>query len=596
MRRPLLALVALVALPFFTGVARAADPIMPLSDVKAGMHCTALSVIQGTTISSFKADVIDVVLDPSVGAQILIRVSGPAVDATGIGPGFSGSPIYCLDTNGVSRNAGAISYGLGDYGNKLALVTPIEQILGEPVSPPAASRVLTTRERRSVAQLASPLTLTGLTPSLADRITAAARSRHLTVLAVPGRPLNKYAPQVLKPGSAFSVGLSSGDVELSAIGTVAYTSGNTVWGFGHALDGVGRRSLLLQDAYVYTVVNNPNGDFGITYKLAAPGNDLGVLTGDSFNAVTGTIGALPAITDLTVTARDVNTGETRTTHTRVADEIALGPPTGASPLRIVAPTAVADNAVRVLHSEPAQVTSSMCVKATLVGYSRTLSFCNRYVSDAGLGDPPFDVDTATGVLDGVVFAGLQVKSLAVDIQSRRGLAEAFLTRGKTPKRLRRGHKATIALTARVVRGANRVFTFPLKVPGNLRPGRYDLVISGPSATPSSGDIGSFLAQLVGGDTTNLDSGAVSFAELAKRFAALGQYDGLFAAFTRPGSGAKNAGAGAGSAFVGYRLTAARKKKKKKGSGGVTSSPPVKAYRNADLRLDGTLTLPVEVVR
>ena len=46
MRRPLLALVALVALPFFTGVARAADPIMPLSDVKAGMHCTALSVIE----------------------------------------------------------------------------------------------------------------------------------------------------------------------------------------------------------------------------------------------------------------------------------------------------------------------------------------------------------------------------------------------------------------------------------------------------------------------------------------------------------------------------------------------------------------------
>ena len=88
MRRPLLALVALVALPSFTGVARAADPIMPLSDVKAGMHCTALSVIQGTTISSFKADVIDVVLDPSVGAQILIRVSGPAVDDTGIGPGF----------------------------------------------------------------------------------------------------------------------------------------------------------------------------------------------------------------------------------------------------------------------------------------------------------------------------------------------------------------------------------------------------------------------------------------------------------------------------------------------------------------------------
>src|SRR2546423_15024186 len=111
MRRPLLALVALVALPFFTGVARAADPIMPLSDVKAGMHCTALSVIQGTTISSFKADVIDVVLDPSVGGQILIRVSGPAVDATGIAPGFSGAPIYCPSPKRGPRNRGGIDSG-----------------------------------------------------------------------------------------------------------------------------------------------------------------------------------------------------------------------------------------------------------------------------------------------------------------------------------------------------------------------------------------------------------------------------------------------------------------------------------------------------
>ena len=41
------------------------------------------------------------------------------------------------------------------------------------------------------------------------------------------------------------------------MGTVTYVDGDTVWAFGHPLDGAGRRSLLLQDAYVYTVVNNP---------------------------------------------------------------------------------------------------------------------------------------------------------------------------------------------------------------------------------------------------------------------------------------------------------------------------------------------------
>jgi hypothetical protein len=33
--------------------ARAADPILPLAEVRAGMQCTGLSVIRGTEIASF---------------------------------------------------------------------------------------------------------------------------------------------------------------------------------------------------------------------------------------------------------------------------------------------------------------------------------------------------------------------------------------------------------------------------------------------------------------------------------------------------------------------------------------------------------------
>ena len=75
-------------------------------------------MIRGTDISSFDVEVIDVLRDgPSYLDRILIRVSGPAVDATGLGPGFSGSPIYCPGAGGPA-NAGAISEGVGDYGNK----------------------------------------------------------------------------------------------------------------------------------------------------------------------------------------------------------------------------------------------------------------------------------------------------------------------------------------------------------------------------------------------------------------------------------------------------------------------------------------------
>src|SRR3954454_19608784 len=83
--------------------ARAAEPIMPLSQVHKGMKCTARSVIQGTDISTFDVEVIDVVAGDPGDRQplILVKVSGPAVDAPGIAEGFSGSPVYCPDDDGV---------------------------------------------------------------------------------------------------------------------------------------------------------------------------------------------------------------------------------------------------------------------------------------------------------------------------------------------------------------------------------------------------------------------------------------------------------------------------------------------------------------
>src|ERR1700750_2153183 len=95
----------------------AGGPIMPLSEVQAGMDCTADTVIQGTTISSFDVHVLGVVQDPQIGPRILIRASGPAVEGTGIAEGFSGSPVYCPDALGEMRNAGAISEGVGDFCN-----------------------------------------------------------------------------------------------------------------------------------------------------------------------------------------------------------------------------------------------------------------------------------------------------------------------------------------------------------------------------------------------------------------------------------------------------------------------------------------------
>ena len=230
-------------------------------------------------------------------AQILVTVSGPAVDATGIAEGFSGSPVKCVDpADGIAKTIGAIAQGTGDYGNKLVLVTPIQTMLGEQVDPPASAKPMPAALKRKVRALATPLSFSGVSGPVAAALQKAGKKLGRALYAAPAAPRAAAFPvQTLQPGSSVAVGLSGGDIEAGAVGTVTYVDGDTVWAFGHPLDAAGRRSLLLQDAYVYTVVNNPIDSEQVTsYKLAAPGHDLGTLTNDAPSAVVGRLGALPA--------------------------------------------------------------------------------------------------------------------------------------------------------------------------------------------------------------------------------------------------------------------------------------------------------------
>jgi hypothetical protein len=211
-------------------------PIMPLSEVQPGMVCTGETVVQGTTISSFTVSVIDIVEQAGEGPMILVQVSGPAVDQSGIAEGFSGSPVYCPDSSGTPENAGAISATVGQYGNNVGLVTPIQTMLGEPVLPPASAPALRAKTRLVLG----PLTVGGLSPSLLSLVQRAGERAGRTVTAEPGDGALDFPVQQLVPGASVAASYSTGDVSTGAIGTVTYTNGNSVYAFGHELDGAGR--------------------------------------------------------------------------------------------------------------------------------------------------------------------------------------------------------------------------------------------------------------------------------------------------------------------------------------------------------------------
>jgi len=531
MRRLLIAAVSATLIA--PSCAIAADPIMPLAQVQPGARCTGLSVVRGTAISSFDVDVLDVLdrqrLDA---ARILVRVSGPAVAATGLGPGFSGSPIYCPRADGVKANVGAISEGVGDYGGFTALATPIEAILAQPLVPaPARSRI-------GARSLGGPLTLSGLRPRLGAAFARAARKAGRTLIASPATTRAAFVPQPLVPGAAVAVGMTSGDVSLGAIGTVAYADGANVWSFGHELDGAGPRSLFLQDAYVNTVISNPvNTPDLSTYKLASPGNDLGTLTGDGLSAVTGRVGPLPPSYPLRVTARDLDTRRVRSLLTRIADEGDVGRPTGISSLRLVIASALLEAVTTVQAGAPARQSGDMCVTVKLRELTRRMRFCNTYTVDGSfpyaIGGPLVDdVTAAAELLDSFRFGALHPTSVEVGVRIRHGLRQAFIVGGHVVGRVRRGQRMALRLRLRAVGSGRRSSrTVRIRVPSDAALGRRTLRIEGTPGDAGANPYDDGVSVVFGGDDEEPDTpGPQSAQELSLAFSDLARSDGLKVTF------------------------------------------------------------------
>jgi hypothetical protein len=450
--------------------AHAADPIMPLSEVRQGMRCTGLSVIKGTTISSFDVEILDVIGAETglSGPRILIRVSGPAVDATGIGPGFSGSPVIC-----DGRNAGAISEGLGEYGNHVALATPIEGMLQARPTPPAAAR-RDPELLRAARPLQTPLTVSGLTGRAGALVERAARRAKRLLLVAPAGPVGGYAPVDLHPGSALSAAISTGDLAVGAVGTVTYRDGDDIWAFGHPFEGLGRRALFLTDTYIYTVIQNPLGipDFGaVTYKLASSdGHLLGSITSDSADSIAGKVGPGPRGIPLHIDARN-RAGKRVTLDSLLADERDLGFGAG---LSFVTPLGVTQ-ALERLMGDFGPVTFRMCAHFRVRELGRPMGFCNTYFS---VDDAVSHLSEAGSLIDFFDLAPLHVERAAVSVRARSGLKQDVLIGARGPRRARRGQRIRVRLTVQRRRGARHRLSVPVRIPRSLRPGVHRLTLRG----------------------------------------------------------------------------------------------------------------------
>ena len=306
---------------------------MHTSEVHPGMTGYGLSVFSGTTIAKFDVEVISV-LKNQMGANhniVLIRCHGQGLEHSGAVEGMSGSPIYLKDDAGHFRMIGAFALGWQYNKDPIAGVRPIEEMLELPTEvrttgPKAvdldaqtnirwnASQLLAewqhptahrpqrlTRQPSQLRPLATPLSVGGVDARFFDQIAPEfARLGLMPLQSIgAGAASGELTNAKLEPGASVALPVVTGDLDLSAIGTVTEVIGDKLWAFGHEYNAEGGVDLPMGVSHIDTVIASNQ----ISFKIGSLIRLQGAIHNDESVGIGGTIGAVPTMVPIDVTVR-----------------------------------------------------------------------------------------------------------------------------------------------------------------------------------------------------------------------------------------------------------------------------------------------------
>jgi len=285
--------------------AQQSTEILPLSQVHAGMQGYAYTIFAGDQVEKFDLEVLGV-LDNFLGPHqsiILIQLKGPKVEHTGVVAGMSGSPVY-LD----GKLAGALSLKLGVFTKEpIGGVTPIEDILNPPSQTAAlqaqaglpndlASRQGVFPSASSLLPIESPLVFSGIQPAALQPFAAQMQGFGF-VSAQGGTAAPRADDAHLAPGDMAGMVLVQGDASISSACTVTAVQGDKVYLCGHPFLSLGKVALPMARTRVVATLSS---DLAST-KIINVGSPIGTITDDRLTAVSGKLGAAPALVPLDLT-------------------------------------------------------------------------------------------------------------------------------------------------------------------------------------------------------------------------------------------------------------------------------------------------------
>ena len=446
---------------------------LPLDQVRAGMQGYAYTIFAGDQVEKFDLEVIGVMpnfLGPKQ-SIILVQLKGPKVEHTGVVAGMSGSPVYL-----EGKLAGALSLKLGIFTKEpIAGVTPIADVLagggvsaassGGAVQGPVSNELASQFSQRAGLQggaelrsIETPLVFSGF-QSLAIQKFSSQLEGYRLVAAQGGTTASRPDNGKLAPGDMAGMVLVQGDVSINSACTVTAIRGDRVFLCGHPFLNLGDVQLPMARSRVLTTLSS---DLAST-KIVNVGGPIGTITGDHLTAVTGKLGAAPAMIPMELTTKSA-LGE-KIVHAEIVNHPKLTP-------LLVAMTAFNGLTQNIVYGEG--TTLKMNAEIRLKGHA-PVEIENTFAPGDSLN--PDGMPIALSVMNVFTrlftnqFEAVQVEKISIHVESVAGrqsysIESAWLEKGEAAP----GETLRLRVLVRPYRGAARIEETTIKVPDQVARG------------------------------------------------------------------------------------------------------------------------------
>jgi hypothetical protein len=460
-------------------------------EIKPGMDAYCLTVIKGTKIEKFPLKVLSLIEHFRPGRNaILVTGVDETFQKIGAVRGCSGSPVY-ID----GRMAGALAAGYAYAKDPIYLVTPIEDMLSIGTAPGSLEQTRQTNMQTLNIDFSAPVDLAKIYEQVMGDLqnikNTSGQTRPMAlVTSLPENVCNDltglFSPYGLlpvsggaitssdadtdttgkpyQPGGVISVPLLSGDLSMSAMGTVTEVVGDTVYGFGHNFLGYGKVNFPMAAGKIHTVVASRQ----MSFKLGQSGPVNGTLVFDQATGILGKIGQMPHLIDLRITVDRFNDTQKRVYDCKMAYNRLY------TPALIQAAIAGAGSLTGTL---PSDHTVSYRIKVRVDGVEPIVF--NNISSGTDYSEVISQTVGTVSLFMNNPYKLVDIKSVEVEMDITAVNNRAIISSIEvSDTKLKAGQSVDINAILQSNRAPKKLYTSTIKLPDDLKPGKYSIFVTG----------------------------------------------------------------------------------------------------------------------